>query len=432
MSQPGRTTSLSASQTSTAPEPDSGGSLTALGMVLLLPLPWLLIRASGLDVAPVVVAVLSGVAILGAAFLLSWAAELLQIDVSQALALAVLALIAVLPEYAVDAVFAYQAGRDPVVAQQGYAVANMTGGNRLLIGVGWSAVVLLAWWRHGAHTVQLHRGQALEVAVLLVATLYALVIPLNGELGLINTVVLLGLFAGYTWATTRAPTEEPDLVGPSARIGRLRVPVRRSITAGLFLFAGLAIFLSAEPFAESLIETGRSLSIDEFLLVQWLAPLASEAPEFVVALLFVWRAKAAAGISTLVSSKVNQWTLLIATLPLVYSFGAGRIEGMPLVTRQQHELWLTAAQSLFAILLIVDGSIRHWEAAALLVPFVAQLVLPASLGPIDLRLAFIFAYLLGATALLFDPRRRRALRALRRVVRDVLNGSTEPAVKPRD
>ena len=43
-----------------------------------------------------------GLAVVGAAFLLAWAAEVLQLDVSQGLALAVLALIAVLPEYAVD------------------------------------------------------------------------------------------------------------------------------------------------------------------------------------------------------------------------------------------------------------------------------------------------------------------------------------------
>jgi cation:H+ antiporter len=409
----------------------SATGLLPLLAALMLPVFWLVARFAGLAAAPPVIAVLTGVAILGAAFLLSWAAELLQIEVSQALALAVLALIAVLPEYAVDAAFAYQAGRDPMVAQQGYAVANMTGGNRLLIGVGWSSVVLLAWWRHGAHTVELHAGQALEVAVLLVATLYALLLPLNSELGLVNTAVLLALFLVYTWATTRAPTEEPELLGPAARLGQLQTLPRRTATAGLFAYAAAVIFVSAEPFAASLVETGTQFGIDEFFLVQWLAPLASEAPEFVVALLFVWRGQPAAGISTLVSSKVNQWTLLIATLPLVFSVGAGRIEGMPLVPRQQHELWLTAAQSLFAIVLIVNGTIRHWEAGALLVPFLVQLALPPSLGPVDLRVAFTIGYLGAAIVLLLDPGRRRSLVALPRVVRALLaspspTAATEP------
>ena len=90
------------------------------------------------------------------------------------------------------------------------------------------------------------------------------------------------------------------------------------------------------------MHTGAAFGIDEFLLVQWLAPLASEAPEFVVALLFVWRGNASAGMRTLISSKVNQWTLLIATLPLVFSLGAGARPGCSLDPRQQHELWLTA------------------------------------------------------------------------------------------
>jgi cation:H+ antiporter len=119
-------------------------SLAPVGIATLLCLPWIVLAPQHAVGTPLAVAALSGLAILGAAFLLSWAAELVQMDVSQALALAMLALIAVLPEYAVDAVFAFQAGQDPAVAQAGYAVANMTGANRLLIGLGWSLLVLIA------------------------------------------------------------------------------------------------------------------------------------------------------------------------------------------------------------------------------------------------------------------------------------------------
>ena len=126
-----------------------------------------MVRHAASDLAPWLVAALAGVAILGAAFLMAWAAELIQVDISQALALAVLALIAVLPEYAVDAVFAFQAGQDPAVAQEGYAIANMTGANRLLIGIGWSSIVLVAWWRHGSRSVRLDRGQFVELGILL-------------------------------------------------------------------------------------------------------------------------------------------------------------------------------------------------------------------------------------------------------------------------
>jgi cation:H+ antiporter len=49
-------------------------------------------------------------AVVGAAFMLSWAAELAALDISAALAISVLALVAVLPEYAVDFVFAWRGG----------------------------------------------------------------------------------------------------------------------------------------------------------------------------------------------------------------------------------------------------------------------------------------------------------------------------------
>src|SRR5262249_9132965 len=105
--------------------------------------PALLLRSTGTHPAHRLRVLGVGSAIVGAAFLLAWGAEALQLDVSQGLALAVLALIAVLPEYVVDFTFAAKAGENPEKYAP-LALANMTGSNRLLIGVGWSAVVLIA------------------------------------------------------------------------------------------------------------------------------------------------------------------------------------------------------------------------------------------------------------------------------------------------
>ena len=131
-----------------------------IALACLISVPWLVVRffTDFHALSPTVVALLTGVAILGAAFILSWAAEAFQMDVSQALALALLSLIAVLPEYAVDVVFAWRAASDPTQAP--YAVANMTGANRLLIGIGWSFVVILAWWRSRRVAAGRMRGAA--------------------------------------------------------------------------------------------------------------------------------------------------------------------------------------------------------------------------------------------------------------------------------
>src|SRR5439155_724067 len=186
---------------------------------------------------------LHGLAIVAAAFLLSWAAEAAQVDVSQGLALALIAFIAVLPEYAVDVTFAWKAGRDPQFAP--YAVANMTGANRVLVGLAWPLI------------------------------------------------------------------------------------------------------------------------FDQFLLVQVVAPIASEAPEFLIAGLLAVRGRAGAGLGALISSKVNQWTLLIGALPVAYALAGGHIRPLPLDARQMEELFLTAAQSAFAVALLARLNLTWWGATTL-------------------------------------------------------------------
>ena len=106
---------------------------------------------------------------------------------------------------------------------------------------------------------------------------------------------------------------------------RSRTRARRASIVAMFVFAG-----GRDPALRRAIRARRSsrparlLGISEFFLVQWLAPLASEAPELLIAGLYAWRLNTNAGLGTLVSSKVNQWTLLVGTLPIVFSIAAGR------------------------------------------------------------------------------------------------------------
>jgi cation:H+ antiporter len=75
-------------------------------IVLVLPMAWFVVHFAGLVHSHHATALAAGIGIFGAAFLLSWSCEVAQLDVPRALALAGLALIAVLPEYAVDVYFA--------------------------------------------------------------------------------------------------------------------------------------------------------------------------------------------------------------------------------------------------------------------------------------------------------------------------------------
>ena len=396
----------------------------SLGLAFAATVPGLVLRATGVDVPEALAALLFGLAIVGAAFLLSWAAEVAQLDVSAGLAIAVLAFIAVLPEYAVDMVFALKGGN----AVQAYgaachppgapgetacslALANMTGANRLLIGIGWSMVVFIAWYRGRARRrpireIRLERSHAVEVAFLGLATLYCLSLPLKHSITLVDAAVLVAIFAAYTVRVSRAPAEEPHLVGPARYLGTLSPSARRTWVAGLFLFSGAVILLSAERFADALVATGREFGISEFLLIQWLAPLASETPELLVAGLYAWRLNTNAALGILVSSKVNQWTLLVGTLPIVFALGLGGLHGLPIDPHQREELFLTAAQSFLALAVLVTLSITTREALLLFSLFWAQFVIgaavPESFGGLEL-VGLGFAYLvLGALVFLRD------------------------------
>ncbi|MBI2093712.1 MAG: sodium:calcium antiporter [Candidatus Omnitrophica bacterium] len=336
---------------------------------------WILISAAGHEGLGVAAkTVLPGLAIFGAATLLSWGAELAQIEIAQSLALAGLALVAVLPEYAVDMYLAWKAAKDP--AYTAYAAANMTGSNRLLIGMGWSAVLLAFWLRTRTPSIQLKPEQRLELVTLFVATCYAFLIPLKGTLSIIDTLVFFALFVLYIRAASRGHIEEPGLAGPPERLALLPRNWRRAVTVLLFLLPAYAIFISAEPFANGLLENARQLGIEEFILIQWLAPLASESPEFIVAIIFALRNNPTAGLGTLVSSKVNQWTLLIGMLPLVFSISGGHLQPMMLDGRQCEEIFLTAAQSILALVILANLSFGLGEALLLLSLFLLQFIFP--------------------------------------------------------
>jgi cation:H+ antiporter len=394
------------------PAPSTNGrELFWLVAALAMPIPWLqaAIR-DGAGLSHEVTSLLAGIAIVGAAFLLSWAVELAERDIPQSLAILVLALISVLPEYAVDLHFAIRAASDPSYAH--YAVANMTGANRLLIGVGWAAVVLLACYRNHTTHMVIPATQRLEMRFLLLATLYSFLIPLNGAIDLVDAAVLIGLFLWYVVAATKGHREEAPLVGPAAWIeARVGNRLRRTVVLFFLVYAAVGIFASAEPFAEGLVHIGKNYEIDEFLLVQWVAPLASESPEFVIALLFAWRRRGTLGLSALISSKVNQWTLLVGALPIAFVIAGGALGGLPLDERQTEELLLTSAQSLLATLLICDLDFSRVEAVLLAALFGVQLFFPST----EVRYAFAVLYIVIFVLLLLQsPERRYGFVALLR------------------
>ncbi|HKQ73322.1 MAG TPA: sodium:calcium antiporter [Blastocatellia bacterium] len=378
---------------------------------VVIPLPWLFLELTGAahSLNPALVSLLSGVAIVGAAFLLGWGAELSERDIPRSLALITLALISVLPEYAIGLFYAWTEGQ--TLSTRGLAIANMTGANRILIGVGWALIAIVYYFKHRQKEIELDDSQGLEISLLLVATVYSLVIPLKGTLTWVDMIVLFALFIYYAGRAARSEKHEAELEGIAAEIDHaLGNNARRLAVLLMFGFAGFAIWFSAEPFAEGLVATGQAYGMNEFFLVQWLAPLASESPEAMIALLFALKGKGSVGIGALISSKVNQWTLLVGAIPLAYGLAAGglaagRLEPMVLTTLSKEELLLTSAQSLFAAVVISDFRFALWEAMLLLILFTAQLFLPYE----NIRLIFCVVYLAAAVIMLIQSKSRRQM-----------------------
>ena len=363
---------------------------------------------------PLVASLVFGAGIVAGAFLLSWAAEVAQMDVSAALAIAALALIAILPEYAIEAVLAWNAGAsydpalldpatgNPVITDaMQRAAANVTGANRLLIGLGWAAVILIYWFKR-KRVLDARGEMGLEIPILTVATLLTLLIFFMNQVHIILAVGMIGLYVGYLWISSRKDVEEPHLIGAAALIGSLPTARRRAVVIFLFIYAAAVILAAAEPFVEGLIETGHQFGIDDFILIQVVAPLASESPEIIIAVLFCLRANPVAGLTTLISAEVNQLTLLIGSMVVVFSLSAGEILSFPLDNRQAIEFLLTGAVSMAGLPLIARRVV-NWSAGVILL---GLYILTVIFSDPQQRLYFTFIYIGVTLALVATDWRR--------------------------
>jgi cation:H+ antiporter len=442
--------------------------LAALAAAFACTAPWVGVELAGgpevLALPELATVAVSGVAVLGASFLLAWGAETAEKDVPRAFAIAVLAVLAVAPEYAVDALYAWTAGVNAGTARGieagNLAVANMTGANRILIGLGWSGIAMFTVYRSRstaasavehrpgflASVVQLDRNISTEIAFLLAATGYAFVVPLNGGIGVPDTLVLVGLYAAYIGVIIQGDVEKPEgQVGVPKYLQGLKRLFRVAAVLTLFAYSGAMIFTAVHPFAHGLEALGEQAGVPPFFMIQWIAPLASESPELIVVAYLVNKARSTAGFNALISSKLNQWTLLIGTLAVVYSIALGEVGALPFDEKQTAEIWITAAQSAFAIAILANFSISLREATALLVLFVSQVVaefaiiqtVAVAAAENELSILVLHAYTvvyLVLAAGLFWLRRESTAQLLRRTTRNVRSayGSGPPEPEAGD
>jgi cation:H+ antiporter len=323
------------------------------------------------------------------AFLVAWAAEAAQFLISQGLALALLAWLQTLPEFAVEAVIAWEAGKEPQRAH--LAIANLTGAIRLLLGLGWPMIyaVFAFAGRHQTTerppVIKLEREHAVEVVGLVPPLLYFVVILIKQRFSWVDAVVLIGLYIAYLWVLFRNPPHDPEEVFDAPAVSRwaYRQPGWRRPAAiiGLFAVGGALLYLTAHPFLESMLAVAATLGVSQFVLVQWVAPFLSEFPEKVSAFYWARRVtRAPMALMNMVSSNINQWTILAAMIPLVYGYSHWRHTGVwsdfHFDTAQQREILLTLLQSGLAMLLLFKMEFDWMDATVIFVLWLAQFLVP--------------------------------------------------------
>jgi cation:H+ antiporter len=321
-------------------------------------------------------------AILASAMMIAWAAESAQYFIAQGLALAILAWMQTLPEFAVEAVLAWK-------QQVPLLLASLTGALRLLTGLGWPVIYFTASLAHRRKRagpmgcIRLEPHQSVEVIGLLVPLIYVAVIAVKGTLTVYDAVVLTLIYAAYLAILSRLPAEGHESVDQLATIPRTIVTSPRisriAMIGGLFLAGGLLIYYSAEPFLASLVAIAALAGIPNFIFIQWVAPIVSEFPEMASTVYFARQEnRAPMALMNMVSSNINQWTLLMAMLPVLYSISVGAPTTIPFDAEQRLQLWMTLGQALVGMMFLINMELAWWEATVLFVLFVIALVFPSA------------------------------------------------------
>jgi len=329
-----------------------------------------------------IIAILSFSAVIISALLISWAAEAAEFSISQGLAVAIVALLQVVPEFMVEAVIAWHRDIDLMMA-------NVTGANRLLMGIGWPMIFFTTDIfsrvknKKGISSIQLFPENIVEVGALFIASLYFVIVILKQTLQIYDGIFLGVVFISYLYILRTLPEEEEekkeDLLSMPRYLVSIEEGKRGIFLVVLFLIGGATMWAVANPFLSSAKEVAAAAGISVFVFVQWVAPFLSEFPEGVSA--FYWAKTvrlAPMAMLNLVSSKVNQWTLLVTMIPVVYSLSMGKISTIPLDIRHREEILLSMMMTFYGCAALMKLRFTRGNAIALFTLWLAQFIYPGN------------------------------------------------------
>jgi cation:H+ antiporter len=248
---------------------------------------------------------------------------------------------------------------------------------------------------------------AVEVIGLLLPILYFFVVWGKGTLTVWDGLVLTLMYLAYLYVLNKMPAEQPEKAEEMDFVPRrllaLRPGLRGPAIASCFAVGGLILYYVTHPFVDSLKALALTAGISEFVFIQWVAPFLSEFPEKVSAYKWAFTVRQAPmALMNMVSSNVNQWTVLAAMIPVVFSLSLGTVAAVPFDGMHRQEILLTIFQSLLGMVLLLNMRYSALEAALIFVLWFVQFVFPGTRE----HLLYVYpAVILGGLVQVFWGRR---------------------------
>lgn len=341
-----------------------------------------------------IVSVLSFTSIVAASLLLSWSAETAQFMISQGLAIAIIAILQILPEFFVEAVIAWNKNISLMLA-------NFTGSNRLLMGLGWPSIFFIYYYvnyikhrKRPPRDISLKKEHILEILTLFAGCLYFIKILLTNKITVFDAFVFLLIFIYYFWALSKLPPEHEenikDLFAPAKVLAENKNKKNKIIyVAILLIISGVTFIFVTHPFLESMKHLSVFLGVSTFLFVQWIAPFLTEFPEKLTSYYWASRMRLAPmGLLNMISSSVNQWTLLVAMVPIVYSLSSRALMHIPLDAQLNHEVLLTVIMTFYGVVCLSKFKLTRANAMVIFSFWLAQFLFPET--RLHVAAAFLF------------------------------------------
>ena len=341
--------------------------------------------------------------IIFAAVLIGYGAEVLELILPSGVAIAIVALLQISPEFFVEWATVKKAAFDPEFLHN--AMANLYGANKLLVGFGPPLVFFVYYFfspAKKANYISLHKIKSYSIFVMIFAVMYNMIIYLKNSLMWYDSIALISIYLGSVYfighmelrynklkeAQGAAAVEEGPKIEDSAveklihkfvLAGEKVIAYRAYIMSFALLATGGALLVGfAEEFLECLLHASAAAGISTFIFIGYVAPFMSEFPEKTVAIGYAMKGHEDTAMINFLSSILAQLTLLTAMVPLAYSYYKGFLTGIVFDPIQSQELLLVISMMLFSLMLFLDLKFTIRETILALGLFIWQFIFPES------------------------------------------------------